>query len=269
VVTEFDSIADIYDSTREPATDAEINALSDALKGCKTVLDVAVGTGRFAKPLSELGFDIIGVDISRNMMLKARKKGVDNLVLADMHEMPFRDKSFDAAIVIHVLHIIADWPKAMRDVGRVTKKNVISLLRQRPGLANQWGPDGTGIGALYLSLREKAGYPVRRTDRRRMWQNEQEIKTRVPPLKLETIRDEMVSMTLEEVFNWFERRSPFMIHDVPAEVHKRIVEKIIAMKGKERFERRIIEELAVWEPARLEALRNLTYPRANSNHVPN
>ena len=254
MVTEFDSIADIYDSTREPATVAEISALSDALKGCKTVLDVGVGTGRFAKPLSELGFHIVGVDISRNMMLKAREKGVDELVLADVHEMPFRDESFDAAIVIHILHIIGDWPKVMWDVGRVAKRKVISLLRQRPGLMNQWGPDGTGVGALYLRLREEAGYPVRRTDRRRMWQNEQEIKNRLPPLKLETIRDEMVSMTLEEAFNKFERRSPFMIHDVPEEVHRRIVEKIVATKGKERFERRIIEDLAVWEPAQLKSL---------------
>jgi NurA-like 5'-3' nuclease len=91
----------------------------------------------------------------------------------------------------------------------------------------------------------------------------------VPPLKLETIRDEMVSMTLEEAFNKFERRSPFMIHDVPEEVHRGIVEKIVAMKGKERFERRIIEELAVWEPAQLESLASLTYPKANSNHVSN
>ena len=64
MVAEFDSIADIYDSTREPATDAEISAISDALKGCETVLDVGVGTGRFAKPLSELGFHVTGVDIS-------------------------------------------------------------------------------------------------------------------------------------------------------------------------------------------------------------
>ena len=253
-VAEFDSIADIYDSTREPATDAEISAISDALKGCETVLDVGVGTGRFAKPLSELGFHITGLDISSKMMLKAREKGVKNLVLADVHEMPFRDKSFDAAIVIHILHIIADWPIVMRDVGRITKRNVISLLRQRPGLINQWGLDGTGVGALYLRLREEAGYPVKRTDRRRMWQNEQEIRTRVPPLKLETIRDEMVSMTLEEAFGKFEWRGSFMVHDVPEDVHKRIVEKIIAMKGKERFERRVIKELAVWEPEQLESL---------------
>jgi len=41
---------------------------------------------------------------------------------------------------------------------------------------------------------------------------------------------------------------------VPDEVHKRVVEQIIATKGKERFERRIIEELAVWEPTQLELL---------------
>ena len=254
VVAEFDSIADMYDSTREPATDAEVSAISDALKGCETVLDVGVGTGRFAKPLSELGFRVTGLDISSKMMLKAREKGVKNIVLADVHEMPFRDKSFDAAIIIHVLHIIADWPVVMRDVGRITGRSVISLLRQRPGLMNQWGPDGTGVGALYLRLREEEGYPVRRTGRRRWWQNEQEIRTRVPPLKLETIRDEMVSMTLEEAFNKFESREPFIVHDVPDDVYKRIVEKIIATKGKERFERRIIEELAVWKPEQLESL---------------
>ena len=51
VVAEFDSMADIYDSTREPATDAETNLISDAPKGCETILDVGVGTGRFAKYL--------------------------------------------------------------------------------------------------------------------------------------------------------------------------------------------------------------------------
>ena len=40
----------------------------------KTLLDVGVGTGRFATWLAERGFEVVGVDISREMLKKAKKK---------------------------------------------------------------------------------------------------------------------------------------------------------------------------------------------------
>ena len=96
---EFDGISEVYDETRQAATTAELKALSNELKDCRTLLDVGIGTGRFAKPLSECGFDIVGVDLSRKMILKAKMKGVNNLILADACHLPFRDNTFDGSII--------------------------------------------------------------------------------------------------------------------------------------------------------------------------
>ena len=60
---EYDSMAEEYDATREAATEAEIRAITKELEGCKSILDVGVGTARFAKPLSDLGFEVTGIDI--------------------------------------------------------------------------------------------------------------------------------------------------------------------------------------------------------------
>jgi ubiquinone/menaquinone biosynthesis C-methylase UbiE len=268
---EFDSISEIYDSTRRAATEAEIKALSSELDGCRTVLDVGVGTGRFAKPLSDLGFEVVGIDVSRRMMSKAGQKGVENLILADAHRMPFRDESFDASIIIHVLHLIPDWLNVVREMGRVTKSRVAALLRNRQReWSNTLNPSGDSSAATpvfpelwtrYAELREEMGYPVRRN--RRMWQNEEEIRSKVPPMKLVKISDEVVVTSVSDLIARFQQRAYPMLQDIPSEVHDKIIQKLLssvtANNGKEtaptlqkkQVERRIIEELAVWQPDQL------------------
>lgn len=185
VEAEFDKIAEIYDSTRDPATDLEVEAMVRALAGCKSVLDVGIGTGRFAKPLTERGFQVVGIDISRNMMLRARQKGIEDVVLGDVYNLPFRDGAFDASVAVHVLHIVKDWRSMMKEVGRVTTKGVFSLLRARGW--ERWrrrgADDPNGVRAMYVRLRQEAGYPVQNQGRApgRMWQNEGEVRSEVPP----------------------------------------------------------------------------------------
>lgn len=65
---EFDRIAPVYDETRRAPSDEELRTLSGILTGCRTVLDAGVGTGRFAVPLRQFEFNIIGVDLSLGMM---------------------------------------------------------------------------------------------------------------------------------------------------------------------------------------------------------
>ena len=140
---EFDSISEIYDSTRPAATDAEIRAVSVELGDCCTVLDVGVGTGRFSKPLGDLGFEMVGIDLSRKMLLKAKQKGVPNLILADARHMPFKDGTFNASIIIHVLHLLPDWLSVAREMGRVTKSKVAALLNNGHG---EWGMAANASG---------------------------------------------------------------------------------------------------------------------------
>jgi ubiquinone/menaquinone biosynthesis C-methylase UbiE len=235
------------------------------------VLDVGVGTGRFAKPLCGLGFEVVGIDVSRRMMLKARQKGVENLILADAHRMPFNDESFDASIIIHVLHLIPDWLNVVREMGRVTRSRVAALLRNRqrewantPGLSGDSSattPAFPELWTRYAELREKMGYPIRRN--RRMWQNEEEIRSQLPPMKLVKISDEVVVTSVSDLIARFQQRAYPMLQDIPRDVHDRIIQKLISSltpnNGKEtastlqekQVERRIIEELAVWRPDQL------------------
>src|SRR5437773_9327403 len=110
----YDSVAKIYDATRWAGVPAPVmknilDAMRDALKGCRNILDVGTGTGRFAKFLEDAGFTVIGVDVSLSMMAQAREIGVRTLVQADAHHLPFRDESFDGSIMIDVLHSVEHW----------------------------------------------------------------------------------------------------------------------------------------------------------------
>ena len=260
---EFDGISDIYDSTRQPATELELKAVSSELGNCRMILDVGVGTGRFAKPLSDMGFEIIGIDVSRKMMLRARQKGVKNLILADAHNMPFTDGSFDASIIIHVLHLIPDWLNVVREMGRVTKSRVAALLRNRQkesttasnisDSASASSPAFPELWTRYAQLREEMGYPLRRN--RRMWQNEEEIRSKLPPMRLVKVSDEVVSVSVSDLAMRFQQRTHPSTQDVPREVNEKIVQRLLteaaSALGEKPLKRRVVEELAVWRPDQL------------------
>lgn len=270
---EFDNISEIYDSTRQAATEAELKSVSNELSECRTILDVGVGTGRFAKPLSDLGFEIVGIDISRKMMSKAKQKGIQNLILADAHNMPFKDRSFDASIIIHVLHLIPDWLNVAREMGRVTKNKVAALLRNRQrewnnasnvsGNSLATSPVFLDLWMHYAQLRQEMGYPIRRN--RRMWQNEEEIRSELPPMKLVKVSDEVVVMSISDLITRFQQRSYPMLQDIPSDIHNKVIQKLLSCfvnanhngretastLGEKHIERRIVEELAIWRPDQL------------------
>jgi ubiquinone/menaquinone biosynthesis C-methylase UbiE len=154
----FDRIANIYDATRwtgipPPIMEKVLSAMKDALKGCRTVLDIGTGTGRFAQFFQDSGLSIVGVDVSLLMMAEARRKGVRDLVRADAHHLPFRDESFDGSIMIHVLHLMQNWVQAVHEVGRVTKNILVSEAADSEGFSAR---------RRYLELRAEMSYPLNR-----------------------------------------------------------------------------------------------------------
>ena len=126
----FDRVAEIYDATRSLPGEVMkrlMKILSAELRGCAEILDVGVGTGRLAEPLQDVGFEVVGIDISRKMAGKAREKGVKHLLLADARFLPFRSEVFDAAICVHVLHLISEWRKVLQEICRVSRSAFFSL----------------------------------------------------------------------------------------------------------------------------------------------
>src|SRR3989442_7851046 len=134
------------------------DSMQDILAGCSTVLDVGVGTGRFAGPLIGRGFRVVGADISLPMMLKARQKGLKDLVRGDARKLPFHNRTFDSALVVHLLHLVNDWVNIVHDVGRVAGLLIISLV----GTAS-----GFRIRREYLTLRDEIGRSAEASQQRR------------------------------------------------------------------------------------------------------
>jgi len=102
--------------------------------GC---LEIGVGTGRFALPLACAGIRMSGVDISRDMLGRLLQNSTNarvDVCLADATMLPFRDASFDAAIAVHVLHLIPRWRDAVDQLMRVVKPGG-KFLAERGGRA--------------------------------------------------------------------------------------------------------------------------------------
>jgi len=65
------------------------------LKG-KKILDVGCGHGRDARYLSERGFEVVGIDLSRNLLKIARRMAPKaKFLLMDMRDLKFGDEEFD------------------------------------------------------------------------------------------------------------------------------------------------------------------------------
>ncbi len=63
------------------------------------ILDLACGTGRHLIRLSKEGFDVVGLDISSNLLKIAKSRWSEaQLVRGDMRFLPFKPASFSAAI---------------------------------------------------------------------------------------------------------------------------------------------------------------------------
>jgi ubiquinone/menaquinone biosynthesis C-methylase UbiE len=124
----FDRAASFYDATRAlrpdvagPLTDAlerEIRAVG------RRVLEPGVGTGRIARPVAARGIRVTGVDISPLMMGQLASQLTPahfppDLLLGDAARLPFRDASFPAVMLCHLLHLIPDWQTAVSEMRRV------------------------------------------------------------------------------------------------------------------------------------------------------
>jgi Methyltransferase domain len=86
-----DRIAEIYDGAYPDLPTEETVKFLAELAGSGPVLELAIGTGRVALPLSERGVEVHGIDASESMVEKLRAKpGGDGLPVAigDMADVP-------------------------------------------------------------------------------------------------------------------------------------------------------------------------------------
>jgi phosphatidylethanolamine/phosphatidyl-N-methylethanolamine N-methyltransferase len=128
--------AGFYDAIFGPVLHAGRKTVVDTL-ACKPgehVLEVGVGTG-LSLPLYPAGVKVTGIDVSREMLDKARarveRRGLTNieaLLEMDAEAMTFPDAKFDKVVAMYVISVVPHPERLLEELHRVCKPDGEILL---------------------------------------------------------------------------------------------------------------------------------------------
>lgn len=122
----YDEIGQRYAAHRRP--DPRIAAtIAAALGMAETVLNVGAGAGSY-EPDDKL---VIAVEPSATM-IRQRSQGAAPAIRASAMHLPFRDRSFDAAMAILTLHHWPDRQQGLLEMGRVVRDRFVVLTWEPP-----------------------------------------------------------------------------------------------------------------------------------------
>lgn len=212
MVVSFNRVAEIYDETRGfpiVVKDKIVKTLVDELEGCVSILDVGVGTARFSKPLQDTGYHVVGIDVSSGMLRKAVGKGMCNLLMGNVCSLPFRDGSFDVTVSVGLLHLVKEWRDALREISRVTRKLLVSVIHRGRIPARQ----------KYIDMLVKYGWKLPQ-----LGIAERELGTIVKPLK--SIDVTTYEASVAKSLTFFGAEGISYQWDIPEETHKRVMQQL-------------------------------------------
>jgi ubiquinone/menaquinone biosynthesis C-methylase UbiE len=258
---EYDAIADVYDETRRPLDRVTLLGIKQGLvaRGCRSILEIGVGTGRVSVPLMKEGFEMTGLDISAKMMERARSKGHGNLVLGDGVRPPFREGSFDAVVLAHVIHLIEDPCGLVNEAAKVAKVGVYALIRKRDenrawfpffGTADGGSPEEAQkamdeMRASFRKIAAKYGWTWDRS-RPRNWGREKELLAGCPPDELGVISDVVVTEGIEERIDRVRKGAFGFTSTMPPEMREEIIAEMLRRTPR-AGPRHQVYQLAFWD----------------------
>ncbi len=113
--------ATTYDRTRAASRPvlAALNAVLVGAPGTR-LADIGGGTGNYALALERDGWEPVVIDHSPEMLAFAARKGLTTIA-ATAESLPLEDESFDAAILVSMLHHVADPAAALAEARRILR----------------------------------------------------------------------------------------------------------------------------------------------------
>ena len=132
----------------------------------KVVLDAGCGYSWTTEWLLKIGFEPIGVDITRTYLdIATNRLGgwAPHLVLADTENLPIRSDVLDAILCFEAFHHIPDRKKAMQQFFRILKPGKTVILAE-PGSDHEHAPGSIDVMEKYgilergMSLADVGGY---------------------------------------------------------------------------------------------------------------
>lgn len=117
----YDGLAQWYDDFRPSLRPHESDALERLLGlGSGRCLDVGCGSGVAFPVLAALGWSVVGVDVSGDLIELAAGRGGE-IVRADVAALPFDDGSFEAAVSIWTHTDVDEFGRLLGEVARVLR----------------------------------------------------------------------------------------------------------------------------------------------------
>jgi ubiquinone/menaquinone biosynthesis C-methylase UbiE len=96
------------------------------------ILDVGCGTGILFNRVADRAEILVGLDVSRRMLLQARKSAEKlrnvHLILADVDNIPVKAKVFDCVFAVTLLQNTPNPVKTLKEIKRITKGSAVIVV---------------------------------------------------------------------------------------------------------------------------------------------
>jgi len=94
------------------------------------VIDIGCGAGNHLLYANKLGLNITGIDPSPYMLDLAKKRVGNRCEFKKAYgeDLPYEDNEFDIALLINTLEFVDDPLKVLREVARVTKREIFIIV---------------------------------------------------------------------------------------------------------------------------------------------
>ncbi|WP_096440126.1 MULTISPECIES: class I SAM-dependent methyltransferase [Bacillaceae] len=122
-------------------------------EGTPEILDAACGTGNYTLALEIKGCTMTGVDVSEEMLRKARSKSEDiRWIQSDIRECRFHGKRFDGVTCILSIHHFEDLSSSIKNLYHVLKSGgrLVIFTSTPEQMANYW------LNAYFPEMMEKS-----------------------------------------------------------------------------------------------------------------
>ncbi|MFB6154957.1 MAG: class I SAM-dependent methyltransferase [Haloferacaceae archaeon] len=122
----YDRIAAHFASTREYPWPEVESFLEESGEGVARALDVGCGNGRHAELAAACAAEVVGVDVSRELLRTARRRnrerGFDlHLLQGDAAALPLADGAFDLAVYVATLHHLRPRDRRVRSLDELAR----------------------------------------------------------------------------------------------------------------------------------------------------